>query len=149
MIIIRTMSCLHRLSTPRAWSSSGAPWIWFWCCSCWLPWALLSFEAWCEQQHFILNTSMIPTNHIWDLLDKNAVLSTLCRQLWILHWTPALSTLSTMSPTWRTLLASPVSWWPLHFSPRLRSSALAASYYRSLIHLQTTSQPLEHSVLLA
>lgn len=44
-------TCLHRLSTPRAWSLSGAPWIWFWCCSCWLPWPSLSSEAWCEQQH--------------------------------------------------------------------------------------------------
>lgn len=44
-------TCLHRLSMPRAWSLSGAPWIWFWCCSCWLPWPSLSSEAWCEQQH--------------------------------------------------------------------------------------------------
>lgn len=70
------------------------------------------------------------------LASSNAAVSTLYRQLWTRHWTPALSTFSTMSPIWRTLSASPVSWWPLHFSARLQSSELAGSYYCSLIRLQ-------------
>lgn len=50
--------------------------------------------------------------------DMTLFLSTLCRQLWTLHWRPAPPTFSTMSPTWRTPSASPVSWWLLCFSPR-------------------------------
>lgn len=93
-----------------------------------------------------------PAGHVSDLNQShlriawsNAVVSTLYRQLWTPHWTPAPSTLNTMSPILRTRLASPVSWWLLHFSPHLRSSEFTASYYCSLIRLQTTRKLLEHS----